>query len=409
MRGTPTDYDSWGSELWTYDAVLPCFRRSETDLDFNDEYHGDSGPIPVRRYAPQEWLPLHEAFYSACLSAGFRDKPDLNNPNGQGIGPTPVNSVGGIRHSTAITYLANSRRHSNLTVLANHHASRVLFDHARAIGIEAITAGITGNYYGGEIVLAAGGEASAHLLMLSGIGPVDELEPSGIKIRVPLASVGRNLSDHANLAFRLRPRSKAHYRPYMGLRQMVLTYTSKIPECENDMQIGSALDTTPDELTLRCSLGKPVATGNLRLISADPATRMWLDYRYLQEEADRLRMREAARICLALIRSADLKQVAAEMIEPRNPMKNDAEVDAWMLENVGTSMHASSACRMGIDAESSVVDDHLRVHGIQHLRVADISISPQVVSTPTNATAMMIGERAADILRHDLRSTPLSM
>jgi choline dehydrogenase len=234
--------------------------------------------------------------------------------------------------------------------------------------------------------------------MLSGVGPEDELRRVGIDIRAALPAVGRNVTDHASIPLRMQ--GDAPPAPiYAGARQVVLVYTSTDARQPNDMYIASMIEPRTGELALRCTIASPASAGSLHLVSAEPTTRLFQDYRYLAPEFDRKRLREGARLCLDLARSSDMRALSRGMLTPEVSAADDASVDDWLYANVQTGMHGSGACRMGTDPVASVVDHQLRVHGFEHLRVADISVSPAVVSAPTNATAMMIGERAADLIR----------
>ena len=175
FRGVPGDYDNWaawGNNEWEYLKVLPYFRKLETDLDFpGDDFHGSSGPIPVRRYKREEWLPHATSFYDACADLGFRQDPDQNHPDSSGIAARPLNNIDGVRMSTAITYLNPVRNRLNLTVRGNVTARRVVFEGRRAVGVEAESGGDTFLLEGEQIIVSSGAIASPQILLLSGVGP----------------------------------------------------------------------------------------------------------------------------------------------------------------------------------------------------------------------------------------------
>ena len=178
LRGMPEDYDSWaekGNDEWTYEKVLPYFRKLETDTDYSDDFHGTEGPIIARRFKQEDFPPAQHAFYNAARAAGHPDGPDQNNPDVAGIGPTPFNNPEGIRWSTNIGYLSMSRHRLNLTIRPDCLTHRVIFDGNRATGVEVESGGEKFVVEGDEIILSAGAIASPHILMLSGVGPVDNL------------------------------------------------------------------------------------------------------------------------------------------------------------------------------------------------------------------------------------------
>jgi choline dehydrogenase len=209
LRGLPEDYDGWakqGNDEWSFLNVLPFFRKLETDLDIRDDFHGTDGPIPVRRVARDKWLPINEAFYQSVLAAGFPPDPDMNHPDGTGIGPVPMNNPNNVRTSAALAYLNPNRHRLNLTVKANALAHRVVFDGKRAVGVEVENGGETFTVAAEEMVLCAGGIASPQLLMLSGIGPADRLRDLGIPMVKDLPGVGQNLRDHPLITLDLVPK-----------------------------------------------------------------------------------------------------------------------------------------------------------------------------------------------------------
>ena len=178
LRGVPEDYDSWaemGNSEWGYTDCLPYFRKLETDSDFSDDFHGTDGPIVCHRFKPETWHPAQAAFYAACREAGFPDSPDHNNPDSTGVGPTPFNNPGGVRMSTALGYLDQTRHRLNLTIRANCHVQKILFEGNRAIGARVESGGEIFTVEGSEIILSSGAIGSPHILLLSGVGPAAHL------------------------------------------------------------------------------------------------------------------------------------------------------------------------------------------------------------------------------------------
>ena len=200
FRGVPEDYDLWAGGATTsgrITRVLPYFRKMETDRDFpGGDFHGDEGPLPVRRYRREDWLPINRGFYDACVAEGFPEDPDQNSPDSDGVGAQPLNNIDGIRMSTSLTYLSQARHRLNITIRGNVTVHRLIFQGKRAVGLEAESGGETFTVEADEIVLCSGTIGSPHILLLSGVGPADQLRSFGINVVHDLPGVGENLRDH---------------------------------------------------------------------------------------------------------------------------------------------------------------------------------------------------------------------
>ena len=419
FRGTPADYDAWaaaGNDLWSYDQVLPYFKKLETDEDIGDQdidsaYHGSDGPIRVHRLKRATWYPFTEAYYEAVLAAGFPEHPDLNHPNHTGISPRVENQVDGVRQSTALTYINPNRHRSNLTIRANAHVTRIVCDGPRAVGVEVESGAETVTVEGGEIVVCAGAVASPQLLMLSGIGPADALRSLAIPVIHPSPGVGQNLRDHCSVAVTLAVHDGFQLDPYGPRLHVTLRYSSEGSDIRDDMVSGasnfasrvrlggSALE--GEGVSISCGLYLAVGCGELTLTSADPHVQPHMDYRYLSDPFDLKRMRDAVRLNARLAQGPEFKHIVAGRIAPTDEdLISDSALDGWLLRNARTSYHVSGTCKMGPASDPmAVVDQHGRVHGVEGLRVVDASIMPDVIRANTNATALMIGERVADLMR----------
>lgn len=436
-RGIRADFDGWereGNPDWSYEAVLPFFRRLETDHDVTDQYHGGHGPVPIRRASRDELVPVDHAFLEACREAGFPEDPDMNGPDSIGAGLLPTNNLSGIRMNTALTYLDPASARENLTIQPDTEVLRVLFEGHRAVGVEVLAAGRVSRIFAGEVVLSAGAVKSPQLLMVSGIGPADELAGHDIPVRHELPQVGRQFTDHCSLSlpFRMAKRKSPIPDPETGpWAHVALHFTSETSDEVSDlMLIQSAIPTTYSvfhgqslferAMTLKgmfggISLGKFIdharygwdhalncimlrddSRGEIRLNSADPADKPELHYHYLESERDRARMREGMRTAARLIASEPYRAMGAKRSAISDAeLDDDASLDRFVAKHMGTSIHMASSCRMGPSPETSVVDQHCRVHGIESLRVVDTSIMPRVVRRCPAATALMLGERAA--------------
>ena len=422
LRGIPEDYDSWaeqGNTEWSYVNVLPFFRKLETDMDVRDDFHGSEGPIPVRRVPRQEWLPVYEAFHQSTLDEGYPYDPDMNNPETWGTGAVPMNNPGNIRMSAALSYLNPARHRLNLTVRGNVQARRVVFDPStgsgqapRAVGVEVESGGEVFTVEGDEIVLCAGGLASPQLLLLSGIGPSAHLQDVGIPVVLDSPGVGRNLRDHPMVLVDLEPREGTALAEDVPRIQTGLRYTAEGSPLRSDMQItmtsyagtgggdpiaGASRSRNGKTLHFTVILELAESAGELTLASADPAVGPNIDYRYLEGEFDRQRLRDAVRLCARLTGHESFRALTIGLASlTADELESDDALDAWLHENIGTTFHTCGSARMGPDGDPmAVVDQYCRVRGVDGLRVVDLSVAPNVVRANTNATAIMIAERAS--------------
>ena len=411
LRGVPEDYDAWaslGNDQWSFERLLPYFRRLETDTDFHDDFHGTEGPIVARRFRREEWLPAQQAFYNSCISAGYRDSPDLNHPEAAGVGPLPFNNSNRIRLSTALGFLDQARHRLNLTIRPNCTVRRIVFDGKRATGVVVESGGSAFTVEGEETILSGGSVGSPHVLMLSGVGPADHLRSLGIPVVADLPGVGQNLRDHP-VAFVIW-RTRENFVQDIGAPrlQMALRHTAQGSDLRNDMMIFMwCFVPEPENLvkplgvSMLPILDLAVGSGELRLTSTDPNVQPFLDYRYLEDPFDRQRLRDAVRLCLRLADHDDFKDILDERVEPTDAdLESDAALDDWLMRIVTTAFHNSGTCKMGPASDRmAVVDQYGKVHGIEGLRVVDASTMPNCVRANTNVTTMMMGERVADFIR----------
>ena len=411
-RGIPEDYDNWsalGNDEWAFTDVLPYFRKMETDMDFSGDFHGSDGPVPVRRYPRNEWMPHALAFEEACLALGFEADADQNHPESTGVSPRARNTIEGVRISMALAYLDPARHRLNLTIKANVMSRRILFEGRRAVAVEAESGGEQFTVEGGQIVLSAGSIGSPQLLLLSGVGPAEQLRPLGISMVHDLPGVGKNLRDHPSACVLFHTTGD---RPDVQapVIQVGLRYTVEGSGIRNDMQVSPMLMTSEHRpaqveidddrnyIGVSASLQLAIGSGELRLTSNDPSVQPYLDYNYFTEPLDLERMRKAIRLCVRLADHPAFKDIVIDRLSPTDAeLASDDALDAWLMRNSGTSHHIAGTCKMGPDTDPmAVVDQRGRVRGLEGLRVADASIMPDVIRANTNATTIMIGERVAD-------------
>ena len=385
-----------------------------------DSFHGKEGPILVHRHKLDTLTDDQLAFYKACREMGFPDNYDHNLPDSTGVGPYPLNNPNGIRFSTALGYLSESRHRLNLTIRPNCITNRVIFDGDKAVGVEVFSGNDTYTLEANQVILSAGAIASPQLLMLSGIGPADQLEQQNISVIKNVPGVGKNLRDHPTVHTRWKPNPNFELpEESIGPQKVALRYTADNSPYINDMimvmrynhdigrEIGreNGLDESRQSVEygpLVMSVGIYLAesTGELKLQSPDINIQPYLDYNMLSSEFDMKRLRDGVRLSDRIGSSQAFKDLVEKRVEPDNDTLNDdSKLDSWMLQNVLTMHHISGTCKMGPGTdESSVVDQFGRVHGIKNLRVSDVSIVPECPRANTNIAAMLIGERTADFI-----------
>ena len=411
----PEDYDGWaaaGNDEWTYTNLLPIFRRIETDTDYgNDDFHGGDGPIVMHRFARETWLPAQNAFSAACVAAGFPETWDHNHPDSYGVGPTPFNNPNGIRMSTNLGYLSESRHRLNLTIKANCHVHRILFDGNRAVGVQLESGGETFVAEADEIVLSSGAIGSPHILMLSGVGPAAHLREIGIPVVHDSPGVGQNLRDHPTVWCTWRTKPDFELDGLAPRSQLCLRYTADGSPLRNDMKISMQSFATERinrggdrmvPLGVRMTAGIQLAegAGQMRLQSTDPYQQ---PFPGLQLPARGIRpgapcgIRCACACNWPSIRSSRLSLKSAPS---RLPMRWTPTMRWMIAREVTTSQHISGTCKMGPDSDPMAVVDTVR-QGERHpnLRVADASVMPDCIRATTNVSSMTIGEKVAEFIK----------
>lgn len=415
VRPRITDLRRWaaaGNPAWAPERVLPVLARLERDVQFGDAPgHGGSGPVPVdrRAFAPS---PLAAAFAEAASAEGHRALPDLNDVHvGSGHGDLPLNVQDGMRMNTGLTYLLPALGRPNLTVQGGSRVLRVLISGGRATGVEVESGGRVHRISAGEVVLAAGAVRSPHLLMLSGLGPADDLTAAGVRPVVDSPGVGASCSDHPDITV-LAPLSQP-LRP--GGRDPLFSWALNWSaegspgqaEGTGGLEVLPMLRPFPvlagaaegSELPVIVALQGPSGRGRLSLDPVDPRQGPRVHYRHLESMVDRRRMREGVRTAVDLLSSDQLGPWVDTAAWDRSVFEEDAPLDAWMSDHLGTAVHLSGTAPMGPESAPGTVTDQCgRVHGVQGLRVVDTSILPDVPSRGPAATAVLLGEHLADLM-----------
>ena len=409
LRGIPQDFDdwaSWGNEEWSYTKVLPYFRKAETDLDIKDDFHGTDGPLPISRKAGETWPVIQSAFHTACLQNGFDTTDDMNGVEPTGVGVVPMNNQKGVRMSTAITHLAPMRHHLNLTIRGNVFARKILIENRQVTGVEVESGGEVFTVESNKVVLSAGALKSPHILMLSGIGPKDQLDEYGIDVLQNTPGVGANLRNHPISPISFRVKEGIKLQPDASGVRIALRYTAKGSDDSNDMMMTTSSlfspftgEMLPDRIgRISCVIELPAGAGFVRLNSADPAVQPKFDYRYFSHPEDMRRMRDGIRLAVKMLETDAYKNVSDGRVTPTEGILTDDDaLDLWIRQTVGSARHVSGTCKIGPDSDPmAVVDQQCRVKGLQGLWIADSSVMPQVPRANANATAIMIGERVAE-------------
>jgi choline dehydrogenase len=386
VRATPADCDGWAMPGWSHAELLAHYVRSETDHDRAGEPgHGDRGPIPVRRPAGALLHPATERFLAACAALGFPAEPDKNAGGPPGAGLVPANAEHGVRVNAAMAYLLPHVDRPGLTVRGDAPVRRVLLDRDRAVGVELLD-GTT--VRAGEVVLAAGAVGTPHLLLLSGIGPADDLRAAGVEVRHDRPGVGRDWSDHPAVFLPFRDPGRAH--PHAPGSQAALNLDAGAdPAGDVEVLLFVRPFTKDGDLHLMCALQRPDSRGTLTFISPDPRVPPRIEYGYLRTEHDRRRLRHAIRVGADLLRAG----LGERSTPGGDVLGTDRALDGWIAAHLTTSVHLCGSAAMG-----SVVDEQLRVLGLTGLRVADTSVLPAVPRRGPAATAVAIGEKAATLL-----------
>ena len=435
VRGQALDYDTWaqlGNRGWSFDDVLPHFKRSEHFERGGDELRGGEGELNVADMV--ESHPLLEAWSEAGEEAGYPRNPDYNGASQEGFGIYQVTQRRGRRHSAARAFLRPARRRRNLTVVTRALAQRVIFEAGRAVGVRYMRGDqlvdATANR---EVILAAGAVQSPQLLELSGIGQAELLRQHGIEVVRDSPGVGENYRDHyaSSVAWRVRgtttlnedtrgPRFIWQAVKYALARRGAFTYTAGIghgfvrtrAELQTpDVQFhfahasyarGARRGTLEKEPGMTCSVCqlRPESTGSIHIQSADAAAPPAIKPNFLSAMVDRAALVAGMGIARKVGAAPALAQYAAEELYPGEGVQTDDEMLDFCRRTGATVFHPVGTCKMGSDA-NAVVDERLRVHGAAGLRVADASIMPTLVSGNTNAPAIMIGEKAAAMVLED--------
>lgn len=434
-RGVPADYDDWvtqeGAVGWGYEDVLPYFKRSENNQRYANRYHGYSGPLGVSN--PISPLPICEAYFQAGQELGIPFNPDFNGEYQAGLGYYQLTQLNARRSSTSVAYLHPIRSRSNLTVMMQTMATRVLVENGRAVGVEVLQRGKNSPIRllaDREVVVSSGAMGSPKLLLQSGIGPANHLQSVGVPVVHDLPGVGENLQDHLDLFVIAEctgdhtydKYNKPHHAAWAGLQYLLLkkgpvasslfetggfwyadaAEKARSPDIQFHLGLGSGIEAGVAKMqnagvTLNTAYLRPRSRGTVRLASNDPAQAPLLDPNYWADPHDRTMAIKGLRLARELLRQPALRRYVKSEVLPGDGLTSDADLFDYACQHSKTDHHPVGTCKMGAAADPlSVVTPDLKLIGIQGLRVVDASVMPRVPSCNTNAPTIMVAEKGAD-------------
>ncbi|BAY09955.1 GMC family oxidoreductase [Calothrix sp. NIES-2098] len=409
MRGNPHDYDHWqklGNPGWSYQDVLPYFKKSEHSSRGASEFHGVDGELSVTDLiAPAV---ISQRFVDAAVTLGYDHNPDFNGTQQEGAGPYQLTVKDGKRHSTATAFLVPILQRSNLTVTTGALVTRLLFEGTRTVGVEYLHEGILHQVrVNSEVILSAGAFDSPKLLMLSGIGDAQHLQAMGIEVVADLPGVGQNLQDHPAVSVAYEATQDLHAASTSSVGEAGLfMHTDGNQEIAPDLQFLFAPVVLAPPGYVHSGLGfvgfvcltHPQNIGSVSLRSPDPKDTPMIQMNLLQSEADVQKLVVGIKLLRNLFGTSAFDEFRGEEITPGADKQSDAALEAYVRETCSTVWHPIGTCKMGTDP-MAVVDPKLRVYGVEGLRVVDASIMPTLTTGNTNAPTIMIGEKAADLIK----------
>lgn len=434
-RGNPNDYNSWaalGNSGWSYQDVLPYFKKAENNECFGaTEYRGVGGPLNVSFLRSPS--PLNNAFIKACNEQGIPTNPDYNGAKQHGVSPGQVTQKGGERWNAARAYVDPHRHQNNLNVVSHAHATQIVFEGKRAVGVKYSIDGVEHEVKARkEIILSGGAFGSPQLLMLSGVGPALHLQDLGIPVVHELPGVGQNLQDHVTtvLIYKTQKINEAMGYSLRGTLNFIKAIfewrskrtgwvTSNVSETQGfistqgnddhpDIQLALCTGIVDDHArnmhwghgyTLHVTLMRPKSRGSLTLASRNPMDKPLIDPAFFKHPDDINTLVAGTQLGLDIMNSEALKPYRGNMLYPVERQQVE-QIRSFLRDHSDTEYHPVGTCKMGPSTDPlAVVDSQLKVHGLQNLRVIDASVMPHLVTGNTNAPTIMIAEKGVDYLR----------
>jgi choline dehydrogenase len=409
VRGNAHDYDHWrslGNPGWSYQDVLPYFKKSEHQQRGASDYHGINGELSVTDIKPV--AVVSQRFIDACVATGYDYNPDFNGAQQEGAGSYQLTVKQGKRHSAAAAFLLPILQRPNLTTRTGALVTRLLFEGTRAVGVKYLHEGILHQVrVNQEVILSAGAFDSPKLLMLSGIGDAGYLQAMGISVVADLPGVGQNLQDHLLTCVVQESTQAVHPEiSSNGIEAGLFLHSEGNLDMAPDLQcfFGPIQFLSPGYVpaasgfTGAVSLTRLPNRGSVRLQSLDPNDPPMLRMNYLHNQAEVQKLVAGIKLLRRLFQSSVFDEFRGQEIAPGAEVQSDKALEAYIRNNCSTVWHPVGTCKMGIDP-MAVVDPELRVHGVEGLRVVDASVMPTITTGNTNAPTIMIGEKAADLIK----------
>jgi len=430
VRGNRNDYERWessGLKSWSYDKVLSYFKKIENWSEGENQYRGSLGLLPVNQSKNSN--PLFKAFLGAASEAGHKINPDMNGEHQEGFGMFDTTIHNGERASVSMYYLNPAKKRKNLNIFSNSFVEKIIFDGTKAIGIEVkIKNKVEKIYVEKELILSGGSINSPQLLMLSGVGDANHLKEKGINIVHDLKGVGKNLQDHLETYIQQECETQDTLYTYTKLIPKVLAgiqwFLSKSGPCSQSyLEAGGFAKSSPEReianvqfhffpsfvidhglvnpsshgYQLHASPNHPKSRGSITLNSSDPYDHPKILFNYLEHEDDLRQTRECIHVARKILSQPSLKPYSGKEVGPGAEAQSDKQLDEYIRSKAETAYHPCGTLKMGID-KMAVVDENLRINGLQNIRVVDASVMPEIPSANLNAPTLMIAEKASDII-----------
>ena len=430
VRGNKNDYQRWASfglKDWNYEKVLPFFKKIETWSGGENEYRGGNGILPINQSKNKN--PLFKAFLNSAQEAGHKINEDMNGKDQEGFGMYDVTIHKGERASASKYYLNPVRKKPNLKVFSESFVEKIIFDGKKAIGVEVkIKNKIKKIYANKEIILSGGSINSPQLLMVSGVGPGEHLKEKNIDVVHDLKGVGKNLQDHLETYIQQECKTSDTLYSYINKINMVRVgiqwFLNRTGPCSTSfLEAGGFCKSSEDKeypniqfhffpsfvidhgtvdpdrhgYQLHASLNQPKSRGFVTLNSSNPYDHPKIQFNYLENDYDLKETIKCIRVARKILSQASMQPFAGKEIGPGENAETDEEIEEYIRSKSETAYHPSCTLKMGTD-EMAVVDEKLKIHGLQNIRVADASVMPEITSGNLNAPTLMIGERASDFI-----------
>ena len=441
VRGNAMDFENWGQlglSNWNYESVLPYFKKSESIEGLDTEYRNTDGPLKLSR--TENGNILSQIYLEAAAEAGYEINNDMNGYKQEGFGLMDTTIFDGKRQSTSVTYLHPIKQRQNLTLITNIQVSKIIIENSSAIGVEIKNKNELKNIFAEkEVLLSAGAINSPQILMLSGVGPEEELKNHGIKVISALNGVGENLQDHLETYVQYECTKPvtlySSFNPInMALIGMQWFLFKKGIAAHSNLETGGFIRTNemvdypnmqyhffpslvidhgrqnPSCHAFQAHVGpmRPTSRGFVKLKSSNPIDSPRIQFNYMQTEHDLNEMREGIKIARNIFHQKAFDHYRGKEISPGENINSDDGLNNFIRSKGDTAYHPSCTCKMGND-DMSVVDQNLKVYGVEKLRVVDASIMPNIVSGNLNATTVMIAEKASDLIQNKITAEKVNI